>query len=66
MIKLLFDGTTFSEPRHFKDTHREKAPSYKTPAIRKSTNMGVWAVGTLNQLFVKGCLTGTKLSKKIK
>ena len=32
-----------------KDIHREKAPSNKTPALRKSTNMGVWAVGTLNQ-----------------
>ena len=40
---------------HFiKDTHREKAPSNKTPALRKSTNMGVWAVGTLNQLFIRG------------
>ena len=28
-----------------KDTHREKGPSNKTPALRKSTNMGVWAVG---------------------
>ena len=37
-----------------KDTHREKAPSNKTPALRKSTNMGVWAVGTLNQLFIRG------------
>ena len=27
--------------------------------------MGVWAVGTLNQLFVRGSLTETKLSKKI-
>ena len=32
-----------------KETHREKAPSNKTPAFRKSVNMGVWAVGTLNQ-----------------
>ena len=32
----------------FKDTHREKTPSNKTPALRKSTNMSVWAVGTLN------------------
>ena len=39
---------------YFKDTHREKAPSNKTPALRKSTNMGVWAVGTLNQLFIRG------------
>ena len=37
-----------------KDTHREKALSNKTPALRKSTNMGVWAVGTLNQLFIRG------------
>ena len=36
------------------DTHREKAPSKKTPALRKSTNMVVWAVGTLNQLFTRG------------
>ena len=38
----------------FKDSHREKAPSNKIPAPRKSTNMDVWSVGTLNQLFVRG------------
>ena len=37
-----------------KDTHRDKTPSYKTPALRKNTNMCVWAVGTLNQLFIRG------------
>ena len=37
-----------------KNTHREKAPSNKTPALGKSTNMSVWAVGTLNQLFIRG------------
>ena len=37
-----------------KDTHKEKAPSNKTPVLRKSTNKGVWAVGTLNQLFIRG------------
>ena len=36
----------------FKDTHREKAPSKKARALRKSMNMGVWDVGTLNQLFI--------------
>ena len=36
-----------------KDTHREKAPSNKTPALRKGTNMSVWAVGTLTQLFIR-------------
>ena len=40
--------------RRFKDIPREKAPPKKTPALRKSTNMGVWAVGTLNQLFIRG------------
>ena len=38
-----------------KDTHREKAPLNKIPALRKSTNMGAWAVGTLNQLFIRRC-----------
>ena len=38
----------------FKKGKSEKAPSNKTPALRKSTNMGVWAVGTLNQLFIRG------------
>ena len=47
-----------------KDTHREKAPSNKTPVLRKGTNMGVWAVATLNQLFITGSWTETKLSKK--
>ena len=50
----------------FKDTHREKAPSNKSPALRKSTNMDVWAVGTLNQLFIRGSYTEIKLSKKIR
>ena len=34
------------------DTHREKAPSNKSPA--KSTNMSILPVGTLNQLFIRG------------
>ena len=38
----------------FKDIPMEKAPPKKTPALRKGTNMGVWAVGTLNQLFLRG------------
>ena len=46
---LLFVSYSF-----LKNTHREKAPSNETPAVRKSTVMGVWAVGTLNQLFIRG------------
>ena len=38
----------------FKDTHREKAPSNKAPALAKSTNMGIWVVRTANQLFIRG------------
>ena len=38
----------------FKDIHREKAPPNKTPALRKSTNMSVWAAGTLSHLFIRG------------
>ena len=29
-----------------KDSHREKAPSNKTPALTNSTNMGICVVGT--------------------
>ena len=43
-----------SRIRGIKDTHREKAPSNKTQAFTKSTHMGVWAVGTLNQWFIRG------------
>ena len=34
--------------KNFKDTHREKAPSYKTPALTKSTNMYIWVIATSN------------------
>ena len=37
-----------------KGTHREKAPSNKTPALAKTSNMGIWVIGTLNQLFIRG------------
>ena len=40
--------------KRIKDTHREKATSNKTPVLKKSTNMGMWDVGTSNQLFVRG------------
>ena len=40
--------------KYIKDIHREKAPSNETPALRKNTNMGVWSVGILNQLFIRG------------
>ena len=36
-----------------KDTHREKAPSNKTLALTKNTNMDIWCVGTSNQLFIR-------------
>ena len=38
----------------FKDTHREKVPSNKTPALTKSMNIGIWVVGTSNQGFIRG------------
>ena len=47
-----------------KDTHRENAPSNKTLALTKSTNIGIWVVGTSNQLLIKGYQTETKFEKK--
>ena len=37
----------------FKDTHREKAPSNKTPALTKSINMDIWLVGISNQFSIR-------------
>ena len=62
---LIIDLTVNIILDHLKDTHREKAPSNKTPVLRKSINMGVWAVGTLNQLF-KRFLNWNKTFKKNK
>ena len=49
----------------FKDTHlfKIKTPSNKTPALTKSTNMGIWVLGTSSQLFVRGSKTETKFPK---
>ena len=37
-----------------KDTHRVKAPSNKTPVLKKRISIGIWVVGTTNQLFIRG------------
>ena len=42
---LLFGSVKLND---VKDTHREKAPSNKTPSLTKCTNMGIWVVGTPN------------------
>ena len=35
-------------------THREEAPSNKTPALTKSMNIDLYVVGTSNQLLIRG------------
>ena len=53
---------------HFKDTHREKAPSNEAQALMKSMSMYIWVVGTLNlvfvRVFVRGSYNEIKFSKK--
>ena len=46
--------TLFLVTKLLKDTHIEMAPSNETPAFTKRTNMGIWVVGTSNQLFIRG------------
>ena len=36
-----------------KNTHREKAPSNKTPVLTRITNMDIWGVDASNELFIK-------------
>ena len=52
-VQVLCSCKTANALKPLKNTHREKAPSNKTTALRESTNMGVWATGTLNELFIK-------------
>ena len=61
-IEIVLNGWS----RSFKDTHREKAPSNKTPALWKSMNMDIWVVGTSNQSLIAGSYTKTKSLKKKK
>ena len=49
---------------HFKDTHREKAPSNEAQVLTKSMSMNFWVVGTLNLVFVRGSYNEIKFSKK--
>ena len=49
-----FGGNDFLQSYFLEDTHRKKAPSNKTPALTESTNMGIWIVGTSNQLCIRG------------
>ena len=48
----------------FKDTHRGKAPSSKSPAPKKCMNMYIWVFCTSNQLFRRGSYSVTKFSKR--
>ena len=34
---------------HFKNTHREKVPSNKTPGLTKSMNMDIWIKDSLSK-----------------
>ena len=36
--------------KRLQNTHREKGPSNKTPALSRSMNMDIWVVGTSNKL----------------
>ena len=52
-LKVSISCVYVSISGNFNDTHREKAPSNKTPALTKSMNMEIWVVGTSNQLFIR-------------
>ena len=45
-----------------KDNHWENVPSYITETLVESVNMYIWAIGTVNKLFIRGPYT--KFSKK--
>ena len=50
---------------NIKYVHIENTPSNKTRALTKCMNMDIWAIGILNQLFIKDFCTQIKFSKKL-
>ena len=62
-VQVACSCKTANALKRLKNTHREKTPSNKTTALRKSTNMGVWATGTLNKLFIRDSWTEKKIQK---
>ena len=57
--------STYCTPRgSLNGTNRENAAQNKIETIKKSMNMDIWVVSTLNQLFIKGSYTEIKFSKK--
>ena len=42
------------------NTHRANIPSNKTEALTESMNMYIWAIGALNELFLRDSYTQTK------
>ena len=47
-LKVLFVNVFDIEINVVRNTQREKAPSNKTQALTKSTNMDIWVVSTSN------------------
>ena len=54
LTDLACSDRRFCDVPLIKDTHREKGPSNENPVLTKSTIMGIWVVGTSNQLFKTG------------
>ena len=46
-----------------KDTHKENTPLNTTETLSKSMNMHLWAIGTSNQLFIRGSFPQTMFRK---
>ena len=49
-----------------KDTHKENTLLNKTAAPTRRTNIYIWAIGILNQLFMRDSYTQNKFCKKMK
>ena len=44
----------FKKYKTFKDTHREKSPQIKTPALTKNMCVDIWVIGTSKHVFIRG------------
>ena len=61
---MLLLGKSVAILNDLKDTLRENPPSDKTEALTESMNMYIWAIGMLNQVFIRDFYTQIKFLKK--
>ena len=64
IFMLYYNGVCVMSFSTLQETHMEKTRSNKTEALWKSMHMYIWAIGILNQLYMRDSYTQNEFLKK--